>query len=84
MPYYGLIVDGVLVQKQTSEAEGFVKIPDDAVCGQIKTGKTFVDAEPNSIDPRTPPTETLLKSPAGEVFKITIQEDGTLITEKKE
>lgn len=30
-----LIENGVVVQKQTSPAEGFVKAPDSVICGQI-------------------------------------------------
>lgn len=41
---YGLIIDGVLMQAQYEPQEGFVKIPDDAVCGQMKKGKKFIDA----------------------------------------
>lgn len=42
---YGLIKDGVLLGKQPNDQEGFVEIPDDAVCGQITTdgGKTFAN-----------------------------------------
>ena len=47
---YGLIVNNVLKQKQEDGANGFVIIPDDAVCGQVTSdgGKTFVNPVPTN------------------------------------
>lgn len=42
MPY-ALIVDNVVVQKQTKPAEGFVEITDDVICGQVLTNGSFVN-----------------------------------------
>lgn len=41
---YGLVEEGVLVQKQTDFAEGFIDVPDDAVCGQVlQEDGTFIN-----------------------------------------
>lgn len=44
-PPFGKIEDGVLVQKQPNYLEGFVAVPDDAVCGQIFKDKKFINPE---------------------------------------
>lgn len=43
---YGLIENGVLIQKQYKPQEGFVKIPDSAVCGMSWNGNNFVSPPP--------------------------------------
>lgn len=47
---YGKIENNILVQKQPYPQEGFIRIPADAVCGQIMKGKDFID--PPIIDTR--------------------------------
>lgn len=46
MAYVLLNKDGVIIQKQPNAQKGFIKAPDDVVCGMIKKGKVFVAPEP--------------------------------------
>ena len=43
---YGKIENGTLVQKQPNKEDGFVKVPQDAICGQVLNGEKFVNPPP--------------------------------------
>jgi hypothetical protein len=46
---YGLLdQNNVLVQKQLVAQDGFISIPDSAVCGQVKVGNDFVTPAPSN------------------------------------
>lgn len=48
---YAKIQDGIVVQVQPHAQDGFEKVPDNVVCGQIKKGKKFEN--PPVVDNRT-------------------------------
>ena len=45
---YGKVEAGILIQRQLTPEDGFIEIPDSAVCGQLTAdgGKTFTNPEP--------------------------------------
>ncbi|WP_210116338.1 hypothetical protein [Hymenobacter fodinae] len=52
MAYVLLDKDGVIVQKQPNKQKGFIKAPDDVVCGMVQQGKEFV-APPAEAQPQS-------------------------------
>lgn len=43
---YAKIENDVIIQIQPNLEKGFVEVPDDAVCGQIKQGNSFANPNP--------------------------------------
>ena len=44
------IIDGVVVQKQPTQADGFIEVDDSVVCGMLFDGESFSLPEPMQIN----------------------------------
>lgn len=84
MPY-GLIENGILIQKQLDPQEGFIEIPDNVVCGMYFDGNDFIMPDPDE-EPSIPsyPTEQIITDRiTGEPYEVFI-ENGKLGSNKLE
>lgn len=84
MPWYGKIVDGVLVQKQGKNEAGFIEIPDDAVCGMLYNGSVFTNPPPTPQTPSYPTSIIMQDAVTGEPVKVVVKNGETYVQRKQE